>query len=143
MRVLRGLHRVRRATSTHRSARPARQWLAALALTIVLPACGPSLGPEEAVNYTARTPVGVAGCISPWNLPLYLLTWKIAPALASGCTVVGKPSELTPMTAFLLSGICKEAGLPAGVLNIVHGKGSAAGFSASVTDTRNLPRMLL
>ena len=81
----------------------------------------------EAVNYTARTPVGVAGCISPWNLPLYLLTWKIAPALASGCTVVGKPSELTPMTAFLLSGICKEAGLPAGVLNIIHGKGSAAG----------------
>lgn len=81
----------------------------------------------EAVNYTARTPVGVAGCISPWNLPLYLLTWKIAPALAAGCTVVGKPSELTPMTAYLLSGLCKEAGLPAGVLNIVHGKGSAAG----------------
>ena len=55
----------------------------------------------EAINYTTRTPIGVAGCISPWNLPLYLFTWKIAPALASGCTVVAKPSELTPMTAFL------------------------------------------
>jgi aminomuconate-semialdehyde/2-hydroxymuconate-6-semialdehyde dehydrogenase len=58
---------------------------------------------EQAVNYTTRTPLGVAGCISPWNLPLYLFTWKIAPALAAGCTVVGKPSELTPMTAFLFS----------------------------------------
>lgn len=84
---------------------------------------------NEAVNYTARTPVGVAACISPWNLPLYLFTWKIAPALASGCTVVGKPSELTPMTAFLFSQLCAEAGLPAGVLNVVHGVGSKAGQS--------------
>jgi aminomuconate-semialdehyde/2-hydroxymuconate-6-semialdehyde dehydrogenase len=67
------------------------------------------------------------GCISPWNLPLYLFTWKIAPALAAGNTVVAKPSELTPMTAFLLSRACIEAGLPAGVLNIVHGLGPKAG----------------
>ena len=83
----------------------------------------------DAVNYTLRTPVGVVGCISPWNLPLYLFTWKIAPALASGCTVVGKPSELTPMTAFLFSQLCIEAGLPKGVLNIVHGLGIKAGQS--------------
>ncbi len=81
----------------------------------------------EAVNYTIRTPVGVVGCISPWNLPLYLFTWKIAPALAAGCTVVAKPSELTPMTAFLLSKLCIEAGLPNGVLNIVHGVGPKTG----------------
>ena len=81
----------------------------------------------EAINYTTRTPVGVAGCISPWNLPLYLFTWKIAPALATGCTVVAKPSELTPMTAFLFSELCIEAGLPAGVLNIVYGLGSKVG----------------
>ena len=80
-----------------------------------------------AINYTLREPVGVAACISPWNLPLYLLTWKIAPALASGNTVVAKPSEITPMTAFLLSKICIEAGLPRGVLNIVHGLGSKTG----------------
>lgn len=84
---------------------------------------------EEAINYTTRTPVGVAGCISPWNLPLYLFTWKIAPALAAGCTVVAKPSELTPMTAFLFSQICIEAGLPPGVLNIVHGLGNKVGQS--------------
>ncbi|HEY3405895.1 MAG TPA: aldehyde dehydrogenase [Ohtaekwangia sp.] len=81
----------------------------------------------EAVNYTLRSPMGVAGCISPWNLPLYLFTWKIAPALAAGCTVVAKPSEITPMTAFLFSELCMEAGLPKGVLNIVHGLGSKAG----------------
>jgi aminomuconate-semialdehyde/2-hydroxymuconate-6-semialdehyde dehydrogenase len=81
----------------------------------------------EAINYTTRTPVGVVGCISPWNLPLYLFTWKIAPALAAGCTVVAKPSELTPMTAFLFSQLCIEAGLPAGVLNIVHGLGNKVG----------------
>jgi aminomuconate-semialdehyde/2-hydroxymuconate-6-semialdehyde dehydrogenase len=84
---------------------------------------------NEAINYTSRAPVGVAGCISPWNLPLYLFTWKIAPALAAGCTVVGKPSELTPMTAFLFSQLCREAGLPNGVLNIVHGLGAKAGQS--------------
>ncbi len=86
----------------------------------------------EAINYTLRQPLGVVGCISPWNLPLYLFTWKIAPALAAGCCVVAKPSEITPMTAFLLSKICIEAGLPAGVLNIVHGLGTKAG-SAIVT----------
>jgi len=81
----------------------------------------------EAINYTLMQPVGVVGCISPWNLPLYLFTWKIAPALAAGCTVVAKPSEVTPMTAHLLSEICIEAGLPAGVLNIVHGLGGKVG----------------
>jgi aminomuconate-semialdehyde/2-hydroxymuconate-6-semialdehyde dehydrogenase len=81
----------------------------------------------EAVNYTVRSPIGVVGCISPWNLPLYLFTWKIAPALASGCTVVAKPSELTPMTAYMFSALCMEAGLPRGVLNIVHGLGTKAG----------------
>lgn len=81
----------------------------------------------EAINYTTQTPIGVAGCISPWNLPLYLFTWKIAPALAAGCTVVAKPSELTPMTAFLFSKLCIVAGLPAGVLNIVHGLGGKVG----------------
>ena len=80
-----------------------------------------------ALNYTLREPLGVAACISPWNLPLYLLTWKIAPALASGNTVVAKPSEVTPMTAYLLSKICIEAGIPKGVLNIVHGLGSKTG----------------
>ena len=92
---------------------------------------------SEAVNYTTRTPMGVAGCISPWNLPLYLFTWKIAPALASGCTVVGKPSELTPMTAFLFSQLCMEAGLPNGVLNIVHGLGNKAG--QAITDHPAIP----
>ncbi len=81
----------------------------------------------EAINYTLRQPIGVVGCISPWNLPLYLFTWKVAPALAAGNCVVAKPSELTPMTAFLLSQICIEAGLPAGVLNIIHGLGGKAG----------------
>jgi aminomuconate-semialdehyde/2-hydroxymuconate-6-semialdehyde dehydrogenase len=80
-----------------------------------------------AVNYTMRHPMGVAGCISPWNLPLYLFSWKIAPALAAGCTVVAKPSEITPMTAYLLSEICHDIGLPAGVLNLVHGYGHKAG----------------
>ncbi len=80
-----------------------------------------------AINYTLRQPLGVVGCISPWNLPLYLFTWKIAPAIAAGCTVVAKPSEVTPMTAYLLSKLCIEAGLPAGVLNIVHGLGPKVG----------------
>ena len=84
---------------------------------------------REAINYTIRSPIGVVGCISPWNLPLYLFTWKIAPALAAGCTVVAKPSELTPMTAYLFSKLCIEAGLPKGVLNIVHGLGSKVGQS--------------
>ena len=80
-----------------------------------------------AINYTTRTPIGVVGCISPWNLPLYLYSWKIAPALAAGNTVVSKPSEITPMTAYLLGEICTEAGLPPGVLNIIQGKGNKAG----------------
>ncbi len=80
-----------------------------------------------AINYTLRQPRGVAGCISPWNLPLYLFTWKIAPALATGNTVVAKPSEVTPMTAYMLSELGIEAGLPAGVLNIVHGLGPKVG----------------
>ncbi len=84
---------------------------------------------DTAINYTLRRPIGVAGCISPWNLPLYLFTWKIAPALAAGNTVVAKPSELTPLTAYYLSEICIEAGLPPGVLNIVHGLGSKVGAS--------------
>jgi len=82
---------------------------------------------RDAINYTLRRPRGVVGCISPWNLPLYLLTWKVAPAIAAGNTAVAKPSELTPMTALLLGEICNEAGLPPGVLNIVHGLGSKAG----------------
>jgi aminomuconate-semialdehyde/2-hydroxymuconate-6-semialdehyde dehydrogenase len=82
---------------------------------------------DTAINYTLRNPIGVAGCISPWNLPLYLFTWKIAPAMAAGNCVIGKPSELTPMTAYMLSELCVEAGLPPGVLNIVHGYGNKAG----------------
>ncbi len=82
---------------------------------------------NSALNYTLRQPMGVAGLISPWNLPLYLLSWKIAPALASGNTCVAKPSELTPLTAHRLAELSLEAGLPAGVMNIVHGTGPKAG----------------
>jgi aminomuconate-semialdehyde/2-hydroxymuconate-6-semialdehyde dehydrogenase len=82
---------------------------------------------DSSINYTLRQPIGVAGCISPWNLPLYLFTWKIAPALASGNCVIAKPSEVTPMTAYMLSQICIDAGLPKGVLNIVHGTGPNVG----------------
>jgi aminomuconate-semialdehyde/2-hydroxymuconate-6-semialdehyde dehydrogenase len=82
---------------------------------------------DVAVNYTDRQPAGIAGCISPWNLPLYLFTWKIAPALAAGCAVVAKPSEITPYTAFMLAERCMEAGFPPGVLNIVHGTGPKVG----------------
>ena len=82
---------------------------------------------QTAINYTLRKPIGIVGCISPWNLPLYLFTWKIAPALAAGNCVVAKPSEVTPFTAFLLGEICNEAGLPPGVLNIVHGDGAQCG----------------
>lgn len=80
-----------------------------------------------AINYTLRQPVGIVGCISPWNLPLYLFTWKIAPALAAGNCVIAKPSEVTPKTAALLGEICQKAGLPAGVLNILHGQGAKVG----------------
>lgn len=82
---------------------------------------------HEVMSYTQRRPRGVAGLISPWNLPLYLLTWKIAPAIASGNTCVCKPSEVTPMTAYLLGELLNEAGVPAGVVNIVHGAGAGAG----------------
>jgi aminomuconate-semialdehyde/2-hydroxymuconate-6-semialdehyde dehydrogenase len=82
---------------------------------------------DSSINYTLRQPIGIVGCISPWNLPLYLFTWKIAPALASGNCVVAKPSEITPMTAYMLSRLCIEAGLPPGVLNIIHGYGPSVG----------------
>ena len=82
---------------------------------------------QDAINYTLRQPIGVVGCISPWNLPLYLFTWKIAPAIAAGNCVIAKPSEVTPMTAYLLGEICNLAGLPKGVLNIVHGLGTTTG----------------
>ncbi|WP_228850643.1 aldehyde dehydrogenase [Aegicerativicinus sediminis] len=82
---------------------------------------------QNAINFTLRQPIGVVGCISPWNLPLYLFSWKIAPALAAGNCVIAKPSEVTPMTAFLLGEICNDAGLPKGVLNIVHGLGETCG----------------
>ncbi len=90
-----------------------------------------------AINYTLREPIGVAGCISPWNFPIYLFTWKIAPALAAGCTVIAKPTEITPMTAYLFSELCIEAGLPKGVLNIVHGLGSKAG--AAIVSHPDIP----
>src|SRR5262249_2361791 len=80
-----------------------------------------------ALNYVLRQPRGVAGLISPWNLPLYLFSWKVAPALATGNTAVAKPSELAPVTAHLLGAICRDAGLPPGVLNIVHGLGHKVG----------------
>lgn len=86
---------------------------------------------EEVINYTLRQPIGVVGAISPWNLPLYLFTWKIAPALITGNTVVAKPSEITPMTAYLFSEACIEAGMPKGVLNIVHGYGHKVGKAIS------------
>jgi aminomuconate-semialdehyde/2-hydroxymuconate-6-semialdehyde dehydrogenase len=82
---------------------------------------------QGAINYTLRQPLGVVGTISPWNLPLYLFTWKIAPALATGNAVVAKPSEVTPCTAALLGELAIEAGLPPGVLNIVHGRGPTVG----------------
>jgi aminomuconate-semialdehyde/2-hydroxymuconate-6-semialdehyde dehydrogenase len=84
-----------------------------------------------AFNYTLRQPRGIAGLISPWNLPLYLLSWKIAPAIAVGNTAIAKPSELTPMTGFLLCEITQEAGLPNGVLNVVHGTGSNVGAAVA------------
>ena len=84
---------------------------------------------RDSINYTLRKPLGVVACISPWNLPLYLFTWKIAPALATGNCVIAKPSEITPYTAYLFSKICIEAGLPKGVLNILHGTGREIGNS--------------
>jgi len=86
---------------------------------------------QSAINYTLRQPIGVVGCISPWNLPLYLFSWKVAPAIAAGNCAVAKPSEITPMTAYRLAELCIEAGLPPGVLNIVHGYGPKVGASIS------------
>ncbi len=86
---------------------------------------------DKAVNYTLRLPLGIVGAISPWNLPLYLFTWKVAPALAAGNCVIAKPSEITPMTAFMLSELCNEAGFPPGVFNIVHGFGQQVGKAIS------------
>lgn len=82
-------------------------------------------------NYVLHQPLGVVGVISPWNLPLYLFTWKIAPALATGNCVVAKPSEITPLTAYLFAKICREVNLPPGVLNIVHGLGGDVGAALS------------
>ncbi len=82
---------------------------------------------NDAINYTLRQPLGVVGTISPWNLPLYLFTWKVAPALAAGNCVIAKPSEVTPMTAYLLSKLCIEAGIPKGVFNVIHGNGIKVG----------------
>ena len=82
---------------------------------------------NDSINYTLRQPIGIVGCISPWNLPLYLFSWKIAPALAAGNCVIAKPSEVTPYTAYLLGELCMEAGLPSGVLSILHGDGPSVG----------------
>lgn len=79
------------------------------------------------INFTTRKPIGIVGCISPWNLPLYLFSWKIAPALAAGNCVIAKPSEITPYTAYMLGKMAQEAGMPAGVLNILHGTGPKVG----------------
>jgi aminomuconate-semialdehyde/2-hydroxymuconate-6-semialdehyde dehydrogenase len=92
---------------------------------------------QRALNYTLRQPIGVAGLISPWNLPLYLLSWKIAPALAAGNSCVAKPSELTPLTANRLAELSLEAGLPPGVMNIVHGYGAKAG--AAICEHPDVP----
>ena len=81
----------------------------------------------KGLNYTIKEPLGLVGTITPWNLPLYLFTWKIAPAIVTGNCVIAKPSEITPMTAYLFSKLCIEAKLPKGVLNIIHGKGEKIG----------------
>ena len=91
----------------------------------------------QGINYTLRRPRGVAGCISPWNLPLYLFTWKIAPALATGNTVVAKPSEVTPLSAHRFSELAAEAGMPPGVLNVVQGRGDTVG--ARIVEHPNVP----
>jgi len=95
--------------------------------TEILHMSSESHGTTGVLNYTVHDPIGIVGCISPWNLPLYLFTWKIAPALATGNCVIAKPSELTPLTATMFAEICMKAGLPAGVLNILHGSGKHAG----------------
>ncbi len=86
-----------------------------------------ALNSKISQNIINRYPLGVVGCISPWNLPLYLFTWKIAPALITGNTVVAKPSEIAPYTAYILGDVCREVGLTPGVLNIVNGRGKTCG----------------
>ncbi len=93
---------------------------------------GQSFKKEHAYSYTLRQPIGVVATISPWNLPLLLFTWKLAPALAAGNCVIAKPSEVTPMTAYMLSQLINEAGFPKGVINILHGKGAKIG--AAITN---------
>ncbi len=88
---------------------------------------GLSLPAKDHINYTVRTPIGPVGVITPWNTPFMLSTWKIAPALAAGCTVVHKPAEWSPLTAMLLAEISAEAGIPEGVINLVNGTGEEAG----------------
>jgi aminomuconate-semialdehyde/2-hydroxymuconate-6-semialdehyde dehydrogenase len=92
---------------------------------------------EQGLHYTLRRPRGVAGCISPWNLPLYLFTWKIAPALATGNTVIAKPSEVTPLSAHRFAELAASAGLPPGVLNVVHGRGDTVG--ARIVEHPSIP----
>jgi aminomuconate-semialdehyde/2-hydroxymuconate-6-semialdehyde dehydrogenase len=99
---------------------------------------GGACGPIPTMNYTLRRPRGVVGSISPWNLPLYLFTWKIAPAIAAGCTVVAKPSDVTPVTAWMLGSLAREAGLPPGVLNIVHGGGTTGAAIVEHPETTTL-----
>src|SRR5690606_4939868 len=95
---------------------------------------GLSLPTRDHINYTLRQPIGPVGVITPWNTPFMLATWKIAPALAAGCTVVHKPAEWSPLTAALLAEIVADAGLPAGVLNVVHGLGETAGKALTEHD---------
>jgi aminomuconate-semialdehyde/2-hydroxymuconate-6-semialdehyde dehydrogenase len=109
------------STASHRTELPREGGAAASAPV----GAGASAG--AALNITLRQPLGVVGLISPWNLPLYLLSWKIAPAIATGNTCVAKPSELTPTTAAMLAALCVEAGVPPGVVNIMHGTGPGAG----------------
>lgn len=92
---------------------------------------------DKVESYTLRQPFGVIATISPWNLPLMLFTWKIAPALASGNCIIAKPSEVTPMTAYMLSALANEAGFPKGVFNVIHGKGAKIG--AAITKHPEIP----
>ncbi len=92
---------------------------------------------DKSFSYTLRQPFGIVSIISPWNLPLLLFTWKLAPALASGNCVIAKPSEVTPLSAFMLAGLCNEAGFPVGVVNILHGKGPKIG--AAITAHAKIP----
>ena len=84
---------------------------------------------KDSISFEHRDPIGIVGCRSPWNFPLWLLCGKIAPALACGNCVVGKPSEYSPISAHILTHICDKIGLPSGVLNIIHGKGETVGES--------------